>query len=81
LHSLGGNYLGVRIVTPAEATGLLEALPRDATPRNDKAAADGLAVDQRINSAMSSSSASSAAPATGRRRNWRSSSHRVRGQR
>ena len=26
LHSLGGNYLGVRIVTPAEATGLLEAL-------------------------------------------------------
>jgi hypothetical protein len=26
LHSLCGNYLGVRIVTPAEATGLLEAL-------------------------------------------------------
>lgn len=24
LHSLGGNYLGVRIVTPAEAAGLLE---------------------------------------------------------
>jgi putative PIN family toxin of toxin-antitoxin system len=24
LHSLGGNYQGVRIVTPAEAAGLLE---------------------------------------------------------
>lgn len=26
LHSLGGNYLGARIVTPAEAMGVLEAL-------------------------------------------------------
>ena len=26
LHSLGGNYLGVRIVTPAEASGLLDSL-------------------------------------------------------
>lgn len=26
LHSLGGNYQGVRIVTPAEATALLQAL-------------------------------------------------------
>jgi len=26
LHSLGGNYQGVRIVTPAEAVGLLQAL-------------------------------------------------------
>jgi putative PIN family toxin of toxin-antitoxin system len=26
LHSLGGNYQGVRIVTPAEAAGLLHAL-------------------------------------------------------
>ncbi len=26
LHSLGGNYQGVRIVTPAEAAGLLQAL-------------------------------------------------------
>lgn len=27
LHSLGGSYQGVRIVTPAEATALLQALP------------------------------------------------------
>ena len=26
LHRLGGNYQGVRIVTPAEATLMLEAL-------------------------------------------------------
>ena len=26
LHSLGGNYQGVRIVTPAEAAGLLQAV-------------------------------------------------------
>lgn len=26
LHNLGGNYQGVRIVTPAEAVGLLQAL-------------------------------------------------------
>ena len=26
LHSLGGNYQGVRIVTPAEAVGLLQAV-------------------------------------------------------
>ncbi|MGQ0710408.1 MAG: PIN domain-containing protein [Rhodoferax sp.] len=26
LHSLGGSYQGVRIVTPAEAVGLLQAL-------------------------------------------------------
>jgi predicted nucleic acid-binding protein len=26
LHSLGGNYQGVRIVTPAEAAVLLQAL-------------------------------------------------------
>lgn len=26
LHSLGGNYQGVRIVTPAEAVALLQAL-------------------------------------------------------
>ena len=26
LHSLGGNYQGVRIVTPAEAAGLLQAM-------------------------------------------------------